>query len=402
MTSKMRDTLKPYAIVVLATLAIVLIYLKCYGTGDSLFISIDLDKPVDRFISRLIQESEAGDQFSFSICDYNIQNAVVFFLCKITGNIYQGVNAYYILSFFLISISTFWYLQKMNVSIGMAVFGAVMASLVPFHIDRGEGQIVTSTFFMVPMFCGLWYDIIYEAKVKNIKKISVISMCIAPFIDLRLSVMAGILMVILAAHRRKKEIIRTTIIFLIPLISATFLLNHVTSALHTDNLEQGMELAREEGMRIIDMIMPLRYHVWDRLWNLRYEYDVAFSANGESGLNSMGIILTSFLMISMIILFFNIDIDERISWIAWVDILVVLIANVSGFNLLFEYIGIHVGYWNRMAIFIIIQTIAVMGILADRLRERMRSKVHVSIINSIYLLIGLIGIAELLLRQNML
>ena len=183
MTGKIQNQAKQYIVVIIATLVVVLLYMKCYYSGNNSFISIDMDKPVDQFIANLLQESEAGNRLSLSLCEYNIQNMIILLFCKISGSVYQGVNAYYVLSFFLISISVFWYLRKLKISAGIAAYGAVLASLLPFHIDRGEGQIITSTFFLVPIFAGIWYEVVYEEKSANLNKGYLIIMCIAPFID---------------------------------------------------------------------------------------------------------------------------------------------------------------------------------------------------------------------------
>ncbi len=395
---------KQYIVLILVTLAVVLLYCMCHYDSENLFISLDPDKAIDSFIERLIQKNDAGESlsFSFSMCEYNIQNMIILLFCNIMKNIHHGVNAYYILSFFAITIAMFWYLKKLQISTGVAVYGAVLVSLLPFHIDRGEGQIVTSTFFLVPIFAGIWNDIIYERKIEKINRGYMTVMCVAPFIDIRLSVMMIILMGILAIHRRNRDVWKTTILYLCPMTIITFVLNQITSVLGTSDLEKSIQLAREEGMRILDMVMPLRYHVWDRLWNLRYEYDVSFGASGESGLNSMGTLLTIFFVISMCILFFRINVDKRISWMAWISVIVILISNVSGFNLVFEYIGIHLGYWNRMAIFIIVYTVAVMGILIERLRDYMRNKMNALVLNIGLVLIGAAGILDVLLRYGML
>lgn len=401
MVGKLWNKSKQYIVVISVTLVVLLLYMSFYGYGDSSFMSMDMNKTMDKFIGSLIQESEAGNQLSFSICEYNVQNVLILLFCKIAGNVYQGVNAYYILSFFFISVAMFWYLKKLPISTTFAIYGAVIISLLPFHIDRGEGQIVTSTFFLAPVFAGIWNDIIYDERVECVNKCYMVVMCVAPFVDMRLAIMALILMTVLAVQKRNKRVGKVTFIYLCPLAITSVFLQQVTKVLSTQNLEQSIQLAREEGLRILDMLMPLRYHVWDRVWNLRYDYDVAFAANGEAGLNSMGTLLSVFFVISMFILFFNIQVDKRIAWLAWGSVMVILIANVSGFNLLFEYVGIHVGYWNRMGIFIIVHTISVMGILADRLREYISNKMPVAIINTVYLLIGVMGIFELLLRQNM-
>lgn len=404
MVKQLSIKVKQYIVLILITLAVVLLYCMCHYDSENLFISLSPDKATDSFIERLVQKNDAGESlaFSFSMCEYNIQNMIILLVCNIMKNIYHGVNAYYILSFFAITIAMFWYLKKLHISTGVAVYGAVLVSLLPFHIDRGEGQIVTSTFFMVPIFAGIWNDIIYERKIEKINKGYMTVMCVAPFIDIRLSVMMIILMGILAIHRRNRDVWKTTILYLCPMTIIIFVLNQITSVLGTSDLEKSIQLAREEGMRILDMVMPLRYHVWDRLWNLRYEYDVSFGASGESGLNSMGTLLTIFFIISMCILFFRINVDKRISWMAWISVIVILISNVSGFNIVFEYIGIHLGYWNRMAIFIIVYTVAVMGILIEWLHDYMRNKMNALVLNIGLLLIGAVGILDVLLRYGML
>ena len=402
MTKNISSKAKQYIALILTTLTVVLLYLWCHSNGDSLFLSLDMDKPMDSFIDKLIQSKENGKALTISTCEYNIQNIIILLLSKIAGDVCSALNIYYVMSFFFITIGMFWFLRKLHVSAGIAIYGAIYSSLIPYHIDRGQGQIITSTFFLVPVFAGIFYDIIYEERVEKLNKGYMAVMCIAPFVDIKLSIMAMILMAILAVHRRKKVVIKITACYVCPMGIITFVLNQITSALNTENLEQSIQLAREEGMRILDMMMPLRYHVWDRLWNIRYEYDVSFAASGESGLNSMGTLLTIFFVISMMILFMNLQVDKRISWMAWISILVILISNVSGFNLLFEYFGLHLGYWNRMAIFIIVCTVAAMAILIEKLHECLSKKVNAMIINAGLLLIGVVGIAELLLRQNML
>lgn len=401
MVGKLWNRTKQYIVVIVATFVVLLLYMRFYGNGENSFISMEMNRPMDKFIESMIQESEVGNQLSFSSCEYNVQNVIILLFCKIAGNVYQGVNAYYMLSFFLISVAMFWYLKKLPIATAFAVYGAVMISLIPFHIDRGEGQIITSTFFLAPIFAGMWNDIIYEERVEQVNKCYLAVMFIAPFIDISLSIMALILMLILTIHKRNNRVGKIALIYLCPLAIISMFLQQITKALSTCNLEQSIHLAREEGLRVLDMVMPLRYHVWDRLWNLRYEYDVAFAANGESGLNSMGTLLSAFFVISMLILFLNLHVDRRISWLAWGSVLVILLANVSGFNLLIEYVGIHVGYWNRMGIFIVVHTVAVMGILADRFHKFLNNKISVVIINLIYSFIGVMGIFELLLRQNM-
>lgn len=400
MVGKTWKYIRQYTIVLVVAIVVVLLYMACYRDGKNLFLALDKDKAIDDFVRLLLQSADKNTTITFTMCNYNIQNIIIFLLCKITGNVYQGLNIYYIVSFLLIAVLMFWYLQKLHISFGVATYISVLVSVLPYHIDRGQGQIITSTFFLVPVFAGIWNDVIYN-KITKLNKYYLVVFCLAPFIDIRLSVMVIILGIILAIHRRDKEIIKTMIVYEFPITILTFILNQFTKELSSDNLEASIRLAREEGMRILDLLMPLRNHFLDRFFNIRYEYDVDFAANGEAGLNSMGILLSMFFVFSIIAILLNLKTDKRIIWMAWISIVVILISNINGFNILFEYIGIHVGYWNRMAIFIIVNTAAIMGIMTDKLHIFLIRKMNISLVNTVLVIIGILGILDIILRHNM-
>lgn len=71
-----------------------------------------------------------------------------------------------------------------------------MAAFLPFHIDRGEGQMMTSNFFLAPLFLCLFYDLIYCQKADVYSKKYIVLVCLAPFIDIRISVMAVLLFIV--------------------------------------------------------------------------------------------------------------------------------------------------------------------------------------------------------------
>ena len=391
----------PYIITIGMTSVTAAVYYFLYRSSDGYFISMDMDKPVDNFISDIINGGLSGYNNIFAFCRYNIQNVIVFLVCKLTGNIYAGVNIYYMLTFTLIAVTSLWYLQKIGVSQRMSIYLAVLLPFLPYHIDRGEGQIITSSFFAAPLLAGILYEIYYEAKADKINKWYLAIMCAAPFVDLRLSIFAVILMILLTIHRHMANVTRVSAVYGLPMALISLIVGKLTGIFETSDLSKSIELAREEGMRILDLVMPFRYHILDRLFNYRYEYDVEFSANGESGLNSLGILLSIGFVIGMFLLFFGKKADKRIAWLSWINILIILIANTSGFNILFEYFHIHIVYWNRMAIYILLNSSAVLGLAMDKLIGRLDRK-RFSVLTELALVLVLAAeFAELLLRQNM-
>lgn len=148
---------KGYFIVITITSIILLVYLIYYQADMKSLISFNNKRDIDRFVKQLMHENIYEKSF-FCVCEYNIQNMFIYSLFLITKNYVYALNIYYILSFFVISVTTFWMLQKFECSVWSSVFGAVLLCFLPYHIERGQGQIVDSTFFMVPLLVGSVYE----------------------------------------------------------------------------------------------------------------------------------------------------------------------------------------------------------------------------------------------------
>jgi hypothetical protein len=394
---KLSDTLKQYLTLCAVTALAVGVYLVCYQNGISELVSIDYDKNIDEFVKAVIDNNGNFTGGLLSDCCYNIQNIVMLILGSIFGNMYMGINAYYVISFFLISMSTYWCMRKFEISPMLAIGISVLVSFVPYHVNRGEGQMITSNFFIVPLFMGAMYDVIYKGKCSGISKRYMIFACLLPLIDVRLSFMVVMITLILMIHRWSKNIAKYLFPYLTSCMVMTFLISALKGMMGRDNLEYYIEIAQDEGLRIFDLIMPIRYHIVSRLNNLRYGYDVGFSANGESGLNTLGVLFAIGFVYCMLCLFME-NKNNVIRWLAWINVLVILIANIHGFNLLIEYMGIHILYWNRMGIFIIITSAITIGIIAEHLKEHIGKKI---ISYPVYIAFVALAFVELLLRSNM-
>ena len=222
---------------------------------------------------------------------------------------------------------------------------------------------------------------------------TVVWMAAAPFIDWRLAVMFVILLAVLTVHRNDGRVYRTAGIYGAVLLAFTLLAGIASGVFRQVDVAENIRLAREEGLRILDMILPLRYHVSDRLWNIRYEYDVSFSAQG--------ILISAAFLYGLLALFFGKRKDKRIQWLAWINVIVILVSVIGGFHLILEYLGINLVYWNRMGIIIIVSSAATLGILADQVRSKLSKGIPRPAVDAVTALIAIAGLAELILRQNM-
>lgn len=387
-----------YVLLFLITTMAVVVYLFCHKVNMTQPIALDMDKTIDGFISAAAMNDNGT--VTLQDCEYNLQNAVMFIMIKVCKNVWIGINAYYILTFFMISFSMYHFLAKMGIPFQISMGIAVLTAFVPFHVDRGEGQMLTSNFFLAPLFLELFYELIYCNETTKHKKEFWLLVFGAPFIDARISVMACIILIMLLIQRHDMKITVKSMYYLFPLSIITAIIMNITVNIRMADIQT----VRNEGMRILDMVEPMRYHVLDRLSDIRLDYDVEFSANGESGLNSMGMIFTFGFICMMFGLFMEWKKDKRIAWMGMISIFIIIIASISGINLILEYFGICVTYWNRMAIFIIVCSAAVLGIILENVTEKVREKWGKAALTVSCIFVGVVYVFEyfeLILRQNM-
>lgn len=391
---------KQYVIVFVITTVAVIVYLSCHHFNLSYPVIFNEDKAIDNFIKSVALEGNKVEIGMFVTCEYNIQNIIIFFLIKILGNTWAGINVYYIFSFFMISFSMYCLLKKLEIPIEISVGLSVLSAFLPFHIDRGEGQIMTSNFFLVPLFLCMFYDLVYYKKLELHHKRYIVLVFLAPFIDIRISIMTVLLFIIFLVQCYNEKNVKSIIYYFTPLFLVTFIVGILSSTLKVSDIE----LAKEEGMRILDMVMPMRYHISGRLSDIRLEYDILLSAHGESGLNSLGVLFSIGFVCMMLGVFFEWKKDRRIAWMGMISIIVILIAGICGIGSVIEYLGINITYWSRMAVYIAVCSVVVIGILAGhivRWIESRNDKKYLLTCNVVIYLVFVLEFFELILRRNM-
>ncbi|MDE7183467.1 MAG: hypothetical protein K2O40_03110, partial [Lachnospiraceae bacterium] len=193
MRTELKNGITQYAAVILLTAAAFLGYYILHQFDMRELWVYDANKAVDDFVRGIAETG--GQQAAFF--GFNLQNLVIFVLGRLCGDAILGINLYYAISFFVISGVSYWCMKIMGMSGKTALFISVLLSFVPFHIDRGEGQIITSSFFLVPVFLGLLYQIFFLENHTKLQISTEAWMVAAPFVDWRLAVMLLVVLLVL-------------------------------------------------------------------------------------------------------------------------------------------------------------------------------------------------------------
>jgi hypothetical protein len=69
----------------------------------------------------------------------------------ITQDVIAALNLYYLATFPLVFLSAFWVFGRLRLPAPFRFFGATLYALMPFHFQRGEGHLIESSYFLVPL-----------------------------------------------------------------------------------------------------------------------------------------------------------------------------------------------------------------------------------------------------------
>jgi hypothetical protein len=69
----------------------------------------------------------------------------------ITQDVIAALNLYYLATFPLVFLSAFWIYGRLRLPAAFRFLGATLYALMPFHFQRGEGHLIESSYFLVPL-----------------------------------------------------------------------------------------------------------------------------------------------------------------------------------------------------------------------------------------------------------
>ena len=90
-------------------------------------------------------------------CSYDMTNndhlnsIIQKFLTLIFPNWVVTVNIFYLLTFPLTAITSYFTLRKMTIYPLPAILGSLLFTFIPFHFLRGQGHLVLSPYYLVPL-----------------------------------------------------------------------------------------------------------------------------------------------------------------------------------------------------------------------------------------------------------
>lgn len=313
-----------------------------------------------------------------------LPNILIFHIAKIFKGAGYGINLYYIASYGLSSMCSYYMLRKSNIEQVYSLVGAVLYALIPGHFLRNEGHLYVGSCFAIPLIivtainlysgkmCKTEYIsnnklsakelFISNSKEQNIGIIFtvVVSLCTIYYgiFSLMLLTFCAIYCTITQKKLRHlfyylqyvlTELICVTIIYIPQIVS-----NKLDPCIEKVNIiTRSMGDVELYAGKLIQYILPVSGHRIPALANLKNLYDTSFPLVNENHMVSLGLIMSIGFLTGLLANFFQKEtIFKELEPYGKCMLFLFMVSTVGGLGALVGLINYSLRCYNRFSYYI--------------------------------------------------
>jgi phosphoglycerol transferase len=335
-------------------------------------------------------------------------------------------NLFYLLSFPLTTISSFYVFRKFNVSRAPAIMASLLYSFTVYHFAPGQYHLMYCIFFPVPLIIMviLWVcseqlsltrteDGRTRLDLRNRKLIAGLLICVliastgGAYYGFFAACLLGSAALFLAL-RHKNFIKPLTPVFLIVVISGAFAANQTPHVLYilkhgkTDVAKREAWEADHYGLKIGQLLLPLSAHRIDAFARFKERYDKAPPSEGENVCATPGFIGSFGFLFLIGWLLYRRGRDEAdrprelFNHLSMLNATAVLIATIGGFGSLFAHlVSPQIRGYARFNIYISFLAFFTSALLLDLLfRKFLQTRPRKAVFYILISLLTIVGVLD--------
>lgn len=350
-----------------------------YYTFDVLGVSSDIKNMIDHHtLSNIYFSPDLSAPYEYSSFTSYFIVTLIYMLIYIFSGIFNHygtvLNLVYILGFYIVAWCCYWSLKQLKISQSAAVISSVLYTFLQYHFYRGEDHLALGFYWAVPLVSFVLITL-YNAesdmkfsfrsiiKTPKLLYCSIISLLLGMW-DLYYLVFSLILLIfvgILSLLRQKNiSVLYYTFLWstfaitpAIPiLLTSYFTSRSLVSSAYSERTIASIEYY---GLRLSQLLLPIRHHRLSFLANIREQYDSTLNiGSNESTYASLGLIISLGFIFSLIYTF---TVNRRkksdiILCCGLLNILVFLISSIGGISSFIGMVSSAIRCYNRMSVFI--------------------------------------------------
>jgi len=342
---------------------------------------------------------------------------LIFLGTRLTNKAGLIINMIYLLSYPTVALTAAFALRKLNINHAISFMGALLYAFLPYHYMRSTPHIWLSLYYMVPLVClvCVWIlkmEILNEkdkvftdkvcwfirliSKLRNaVSRLISKKMLFAMLVCLLLSfgesytaffgAICILLVSIYSSLRGKSLYTLISGIFLeiiigigfgIQLLPVIFKKHAVVSGF----LERPISDTEWVGLKIMQLILPVDGHRISLFAKIKDIYNTNTIVLGENTMETLGIVMSiGFVLTIVCMLFFSHKDEFRvISDLGFVNICLILICTIGGFNVFIAmFISTVMRCYDRVCIYIAFFSLIAIAIFLQFLYDKIKKKISV-------------------------
>jgi len=351
---------------------------------DSLFYSVTIKGTMEHgwWLHNESLGAPEGLNFEAYPAMENFQFALIKLISLFTSRHARVLNLFYLLTFPLTAITSFYFLRSFKFSFGAALVVSLLYSFLPYHFFQSY-HLMMAAYYLVPLMVLVIVWICLEERLKGRKAIASIVICVIagscgvyyPHFFCFLLLVAGVF----SSWNRRSVAPLLAALVLTGVVAGAVLINHLPSIMYQrtrGSASMGIRSVGDVeimGLKITQLLLPIGGHRYEKFAALKNRYNVGPLIN-ENDTSSLGIVGSIGFLVLIGAIFSRRQLPGLIDALSRLNIAAVLLGTIGGFSALFALlVSPQVRAYTRISVFIAFFSLIVVAWLLDTLVKKLRT-----------------------------
>lgn len=346
--------------------------------GDGLYNSFLIERIKEGWV---FSNDRSGFPFGSLLYDFPNSDLGSFLFVKILFIFFtdfsQVINLYFLLSFPIIFIVSFYVCKEFHLNTSLSVISSFIFTFLPFHFDR-LNHLFYTLYFVVPIYFLFSYKLFKNDLKINVFLMFLISILLS-FFGIYYTLFGCIILgagTLLGLFSNKDPRILKQFFVIIASLTIGTAINVSPNLIYikqnnanTGAIVRTVQEGELYGLKFIQLILPRDNHRYQDLSVIKANYNATHPLVNENTISSLGVLGSLGFIIVWLIAFISsigIKVDKRIGFLSAISIILFLFGTIGGLGSIFStYVSPLIRGWNRISIFIGFSSILVLALLAQ-------------------------------------
>jgi phosphoglycerol transferase len=349
---------------------------------DSLFYNIATKGTIEHgwWLHNQSLGAPAGLTFEGYPALENFHWAVIKLISLFTADHALVLNIFYLLTFPLTAITSFYFLRHFKFSFGTALVVSLLYSFLPYHFFQSY-HLMMAAYYLVPLMVLVIMWICLEDRLQGRKAIASIAICLIagscgvyyPYFFCFLLLAAGLF----SSWNRCSYAPLVAALVLAGVVAGTLVINHLPTIIYQRTHGSAAMGSRSVGdaeimgLKITQLLLPIGGHRNEKLAALKHRYNLGPLIN-ENDTSSLGIVGSIGFLLLLGAIFSRQKMPGLLQALSGSNLAAVLLGTIGGLGVLFNLlVSPQIRAYTRISVFIAFFSLIGVAWLLDTLFKKL-------------------------------